>query len=169
MNRKYTKQQIVEAIKKWQNVLNEMLESKSISGTEALFKMASQIVPNEANLAKSALNENELNEGTTSGVLMGIMGTLLALSMMGKISLNMKDALRSTSTSKDDAKVIQMCDKSLDTIDAELNDIVDNVEAIRATHNLDGDPTIEQLLDATKKSIADAEKQELFKKIMSQS
>jgi len=41
MNRKYTKQQIVEAIKKWQNVLNEMLESKSISGTEALFKMAS--------------------------------------------------------------------------------------------------------------------------------
>jgi len=36
-----------------------------------------------------------------------------------------------------------MCDKSLDTIDAELNDIVDNVEAIRATHNLDGDPTIE--------------------------
>ena len=59
--------------------------------------MAKQIVPAQANLAQKALAQKDLNEGTGSGIVMGVMGTLLALSMMGKISLNMKEALSSIS------------------------------------------------------------------------
>ena len=167
MKKQYTRKQIEESINYWTKVLESLNEDESSSGVNELFKMAQQIVPKQANLAKKALKECELNESTASGLMMGIMGTLLALSMMGKISLNMKDALSSIGNSKADVKVIQQCDKSLDEISAELNEIADNITALGMTHNLD-DPSLEQLLDATKEQIDKADREELFKKIMAQ-
>ena len=167
MKKEYTKRQIVEAINHWNKVLESLDENESNSGVNELFKMAQQIIPNQASIAKKALKECELNESTASGLAMGIMGTLLALSMMGKISLNMKDALSSLGHDKADVKVIQQCDKSLDEISAELDEIADNISAIRSTHNLD-DPSLDQLLDATKEQIDKANREELFKKIMAE-
>ena len=142
MKKQYTKKQITEAIAYWANILEALDENKSSSSINELFKMASAIVPNQANLAKKALKECELNESTASGLMMGIMGTLLALSMMGKITLNMKNALGSIGNNKSDVKIIQQCDKSLDDISDELNEIADNISALRMTHNFD-DPTLE--------------------------
>ena len=167
MKKKYTRKQIVESIAHWQNVLDQMNESSSQNSISELFKMAQQIVPNEADIAKKALNESDLNEGTVSGITMGIMGTLLALSMMGKISLNMKDALSSMNLDKKDAKIVQMCDKSIDQITAELDEISDNIAALESNSNA-SDPSLEQLIDATKKQIEKAKRQEIFDKIMAE-
>ena len=155
MNKKYTKKQICEAIAYWENVLESSNKANTSKSINELVKMASHIVPAEANLVKKALNETELNEGTTSGLAMGIMGTLLALSMMGKISLNMKDAL-----SQMDSREARVCQMSLEEIGEELNKINDNVNALCSKENID-DPTVEQLVAAT-------ERAELFKKIMAE-
>lgn len=101
--RKYTKQKIRESLAYWRGRLDQLNESGP-SGKKAvdeLLKMAKQISPEQAAMAQKALARTDLNEGTGSGIMMGVMGTLLALSMMGKISLNMKEAVGSIASGKD--------------------------------------------------------------------
>ena len=169
MKKKYTKQQMRESIAYWQGRLDQLNES-SLSGKKAvdeLMKMAKQISPEQAAVAQKALARADLNEGTGSGIVMGVMGTLLALSMMGKISLNMKEAIGSMSSGKGQAQV-QQCVDSIDDITKSLNDINDTVSAIIETNHLDEDPTLEQLLDAVHSDVEKADKQAKFEKVMAE-
>lgn len=118
-------------------------------------------------MAQKALARADLNEGTGSGIVMGVMGTLLALSMMGKISLNMKEAVGSMPSGKGQAQV-QQCADSIDDITKSLNDINDVVSAIIETNHLDEDPTLEQLLDAVHADVEKADRQARFEKIMAE-
>lgn len=166
--RKYTKQKIRESLAYWQGRLDQLNESGP-SGKKAvdeLLKMAKQISPDQAAMAQKALARTDLNEGTGSGVMMGVMGTLLALSMMGKISLNMKEAISSMTPGKGQAQV-QQCVDSIDDITKALNDIEDSMQAIRDANGLD-DPTLEQLLDAVHADVEKADKQAKFEKIMAE-
>ena len=118
-------------------------------------------------MAQKALAQADLNEGTGSGIVMGVMGTLLALGMMGKISLNMKEAVGSLPSGKGQAQV-QQCADSVDDITKSLNDINDVVSAIIETNHLDEDPTLEQLLDAVHADVEKADRQARFEKIMAE-
>ena len=169
MRKRYTKQQMRESIAYWQGRLDQLNESGA-SGKKAvdeLLKMAKQISPEQAAMAQKALVQADLNEGTGSGIVMGVMGTLLALSMMGKISLNMKEAVGSLPSGKGQAQV-QQCADSIDDITKSLNDINDVVSAIVETNHLDEDPTLEQLLDAVHADVEKADKQAKFEKIMAE-
>ena len=87
MKKQYTKKQITEAIAHWQKVLESIDESKNTSFDEIL-KIAKQVAPEEASKALAAskqLNDSELNEGTGSGIAIGVLGTLLSLNVMCNI------------------------------------------------------------------------------------
>lgn len=165
--KKTTKQRIRESLAYWQGRLDQLNESGSgKDAVEELLKMAKQIVPDQADLAQKALSQ--VNEGTGSGILAGLVGAMLAVGMMGRIQSGLSRALGSVQAGKAEARVEQ-CDKTVQEIHDSLTQIEKNLEQIAKDTGTD-DETLQKLGDEARKWLSRraAEKQAKFKKIMAE-
>ena len=161
MKKQYTKKQITEAIAHWQKVLESIDESKNTSFDEIL-KIAKQVAPEEASKALAAskqLNDSELNEGTGSGIAIGVLGTLLSLNVMCNIFNRVPSQLKSLDV-ETKSGIAEASMKFANELNDYMNEVQDNLRAIAVKNGI-AELTVEELADAQAR-------EDLFQKIMAE-